>query len=330
MEKMLMQIDDWNEDRLDVIGQNGNEGLHYDEKESEISLKKPKILVTGATGYIGSHVCRVLFERGWEVVGLDIDDQQNDVSTYVSRFIHTDVKHIRLEERFDAVVHLAGLISVEESMRYPAAYYNTNLNGTLNLIYQDLTDHVIFASTAGAFDPQSPYAKSKIAAEDVIKERCKGYTIFRFFNVAGSDGINCQQGTSTHLIRIAAECAAKVRTNMLIYGDDYDTQDGTCVRDYIHVVDLANAIANAIQNGPKNTEYECIGSGKGYSVKEVIDKMKTVSGIDFKVDVVSRRVGDPPILAIDNQFDGLDIKHNLEDMCESAYKIELKKAHWWN
>ena len=289
-------------------------------------MKKPKILVTGATGYIGSHVCRVLFERGYEVIGLDIDDEQNDVSAYVSRFIHADVRNVLLTEEYDAVVHLAGLISVEESMSRPTSYYDTNLNGTLNILNQlDHDTHLLFASTAGAFDPQSPYAKSKIAAEDVIKELADNYTVFRFFNVAGSDGDNMQQGKSTHLIRIAAECAAGTRNKMSIFGTDYATPDGTCVRDYIHVVDLANAIANAIQNGAKNTPYECIGSGKGYSVCDVVNTMMDVSGVEFEVELSSKRAGDPATLTIDNQFDGLKIEHTLEDMCLSAYEIELKR-----
>jgi UDP-glucose 4-epimerase len=293
---------------------------------SELTTKKGKILVTGCTGYIGSHVCKVLFERGYEVIGLDINLEQNDVSKWVDRIIFADVRSVDLDESFDAIVHLAGVISVEESMSKPAHYYDTNLNGTLNMLSQiDIDTHFIFASTAGAFDAQSPYAKSKVAAEDVIKEQAEEYTIFRFFNVAGSDGYNMQQGTATHLIRIAAECAAGKRIKMKIFGDDYDTPDGTCVRDYIHVVDLANAIANAVKNGPKNTPYECIGSGKGYSVKEVIDTMIDVTETLVRVEFADRRAGDPPILTIDNQFDGLEIKHTLEDMCKSAYEVELKR-----
>lgn len=292
----------------------------------KLTNKIPKILVTGCTGYIGSHVCKVLFERGYEVIGLDIDDEQNDVSKWVTRFIHADVRNVLLTEKYDAIVHLAGVISVEESMSMPSHYYDTNLNGTMEILYKMHEDtHFIFASTAGAFDPQSPYARSKVAAEDIIKENAEQYTIFRFFNVAGSDGENMQQGTATHLIRIAAEVAAKKRPGMFIFGTDYDTPDGTCVRDYIHVVDLANAIANAVKNGPKNTPYECIGSGKGYSVKQVIHTMRLATGMDIGVNYMDRRAGDPPILVVDNQFDGLEVNHSLGDMCLSAYQAELKR-----
>ena len=186
--------------------------------------------------------------------------------------------------------------------------------------------HFIFASTAGAFDAQSPYARSKLAAEDVIKEQSKAYTIFRFFNVAGSDGMHRQVGRSSHLIRIAAEAAAGKRDFMAIYGEDYDTPDGTCVRDYIHVVDLVNAIRDTIKHGPFNTPYECIGSGKGYSVKEVVETMKEVTGKDFKVRKAGRRPGDPASLSIDNQFNLLHPQYQLKDMCLSAYTIENKKV----
>ena len=311
---------------------------------TKLTNKKPKVLVTGATGYIGSHVCKVLFERGYEVIGLDINLEQNDVSKWVTRLIFEDVRSVDLDESFDAIVHLAGVISVEESMTMPSHYYDTNLNGTMNMLSQiDKDTHFIFASTAGAFDAQSPYAKSKVAAEDVIKEQAEGYTIFRFFNVAGSDGENMQQGNATHLIRIASECAAGTRSHMSIFGSDYDTKDGTCVRDYIHVVDLATAIANAVKEGPKNTPYECIGSGKaaifGFEskakaatagvdvakIKEVIETMKNVSASNFEVKMVGRRDGDPASLSIANQFDGLRITHTLDDMCRSAWLAELKR-----
>ena len=293
---------------------------------TKLTNKKPKVLVTGATGYIGSHVCKVLFERGYEVIGLDINLEQNDVSKWVDRIIFADVRGVDVDEKFDAIVHLAGVISVEESMTMPSHYYDTNLNGTMNMLSQiDKDTHFIFASTAGAFDAQSPYAKSKVAAEDVIKEQAEGYTIFRFFNVAGSDGENMQQGNATHLIRIASECAAGTRSHMSIFGSDYDTKDGTCVRDYIHVVDLASAIEAAIATGPKNTPYECIGSGKGYTVKEVIETMKNVSASNFEVKMVGRRDGDPASLSIANQFDGLRITHTLDDMCRSAWLAELKR-----
>lgn len=285
-----------------------------------------KVLITGVTGYIGSHLAKVLFEAGHHITGLDIEwnKHNKNVSRYCHRILIKDVtKHI-CDEDYDVIVHLAGLIQVEESVAHPTKYYATNLGGTVNMLRQNINDepHFIFASTAGAFDPKSPYARSKIAAEDVIKEKSKNYTIFRFFNVAGSDGIHRQVGRASHLIRIAAEAAAGKRDYMYIYGDDYDTPDGTCVRDYIHVVDLVNAIRDTIKHGAFNTPYECIGSGKGYSVKEVVQTMKDVTGQDFTVKTSGRRDGDPALLAIDNQFNLLQPTLTLKDMCLSAYKVE--------
>ena len=288
-----------------------------------------KVLITGVTGYIGSHLAKVLYEAGHHIVGLDIEwKKHNDVSRYCHRMLIKDVtKHV-CDEDYDVIVHLAGLIQVEESVAHPTKYYSTNLGGTVNMLRQNINGqpHFIFASTAGAFDAQSPYARSKLAAEDVIKEKSSNYTIFRFFNVAGSDGIHRQVGRASHLIRIAAEAAAGKRDYINIFGEDYDTPDGSCVRDYIHVVDLVNAIRDTIKHGPFNTPYECIGSGKGYSVKEVVQAMKDVTGQDFTVKMASRRDGDPASLAIDNQFNLLHPQYQLKDMCLSAYNIENRKV----
>jgi UDP-glucose 4-epimerase len=288
-----------------------------------------KVLITGVTGYIGSHLAKVLYEAGHHIVGLDLEwKKHNDVSRYCHRILIKDVtKHI-CDEDYDVIVHLAGLIQVEESVAHPTKYYSTNLGGTVNMLRQNVNGdpHFIFASTAGAFDAQSPYARSKLAAEDVIKEKSKSYTIFRFFNVAGSDGVHRQVGRASHLIRIAAEAAAGKRDYMSIYGEDYDTPDGSCVRDYIHVVDLVNAIRDTIKHGAFNTPYECIGSGKGYSVKEVVKAMKDVTNQDFTVKMAGRRDGDPASLAIDNQFNLLHPQYQLKDMCLSAYNIENRKV----
>ena len=288
-----------------------------------------KVLITGVTGYIGSHLAKVLFEAGHTITGLDVEwKKHNDVKRYCHRILIKDVTRHVIDEDYDVIVHLAGLIQVEESVVRPTQYYATNLGGTVNMLRQGWNGepHFIFASTAGAFDAQSPYARSKLAAEDVIKEQSKKYTIFRFFNVAGSNGMHRQVGRSSHLIRIAAEAAAGKRDFMAIYGEDYDTPDGSCVRDYIHVVDLVNAIRDTIKHGPFNTPYECIGSGKGYSVKEVVQTMKDVTGINFKVRKAGRRPGDPASLSIDNQFNLLHPQYELKDMCLSAYTVEKTRV----
>lgn len=282
------------------------------------------VLITGVRGYIGSHLAKVLFEKGHRVFGIDVEQENHaTVRKYLRGDFNSDIRtdELRyLNQCWDAVVHLAGLISVQDSVSYPSSYYSNNLSGTLNVIDRLQTSHFIFASTASVMDPQNPYAYSKLAAEQVIRELKDDYTIFRFFNVAGSNGEFGQVGQSTHLIRIAAEAAAGIRKGMSIYGTDYDTRDGTTIRDYVHVQDLVGAIAWAVENGPSSNPWEAIASGKNYTTMEVIDTMKSVTGIDFEVSIKDRRVGDPAVITLDKDpYQGLRVEHNLEDMCLSAY-----------
>lgn len=284
------------------------------------------ILVTGATGYIGSHVCKILHDNGIKFDALDRDTNKNNIFDLCDNFFEMDVLEELPKHDYDVVIHLAGLISVEESTQKPWMYYNNNLNGTKKVLDAYPNAHILFAGTAASFANECPYALSKTAAEEIIRESAKNYTIFRFFNVAGSDGTNGQFGASTHLIRIASECAAGSRSEMSIFGDDYDTYDGTCVRDYIHVVDLANAIVNSINN-PANTAYECLGLEKGTSVKDVIETMKKVTDIDFKVNQSGRRDGDAASLIVEGKSKYLEPKHTLEDMCLSAYIFEKDRKN---
>lgn len=297
------------------------------------------ILVTGATGYIGAHVLKELYKqvntREVYITALDIDIvNKNYINPYCHTILQHDVRNIKYYLSYDVVIHLAGLVQVGESMEKPYEYYDTNLHGTMNLLknlrckhFMSTSircKHFIFASTAGAFDPVSPYAKSKVAAEDVIRQLAPGYTIFRFFNVAGSNGEHRQFGPSTHLIRVAAEAAAGKREKVIINGGDYPTRDGTCIRDYIHVVDLAKAIVNAALSNPKNAEYECLGSNKGFTNLEVLDIMKDVTGKSWLEEFGPRREGDPDILEIDGTSEYLTVERSLADMCRSAYEMELK------
>ena len=288
-----------------------------------------KVLVTGCNGYIGSHVVKALAEAGCEVSGMDNKKSVNDVSKYLTcefDYYHRDVSdHSHGHLYYDVVIHLAGLISVEESTQNPWKYFTNNTEGTCNILTNYEAENFIFASTAAAFNPISPYAQSKLMAESLVKTMANNYTIFRFFNVAGNNGEFRQIGDATHLIRIAAETAAGKRDHMKIYGNDWETRDGTCIRDYVHVMDLVECILKAIEV-PANTDYECIGSGIGYTVNEVIDVMKDVSGINFNTEYAPRRPGDAAEILIpahqkSKYFYG---NRTLEQMCESAYKMELK------
>lgn len=289
-----------------------------------------KVLVTGASGYIGSHLCKILSERGHSVEGWDIElyGDHNDVTYYCDKYRIQDVtkslKYFR-DQTYDAVVHLAGRSVVPESMTCPTEYYRVNITGTDNVVKNINTPHLLFASTASAWEMASPYAISKRAAEDVIKEHADGYTIFRFFNVSGTDGVNKQLGEATHLIRVAAMAATGKIPEIKIYGNDYDTRDGTCLRDYVHVVDLANAIANAIERGPANTPYECLGSNTGYSVLEVLDAFERATGVTLKRAFAPRRDGDAVVSLVDNISDLINAEKTVEDMCLDQYNLEKSK-----
>jgi UDP-glucose 4-epimerase len=285
-----------------------------------------KILVTGATGYIGSHVCKLLKEHGHYVTAWDINihGEYNDIRAYCDEFQHYDVvKDVRGE--YDAIVHLAGRSVVPDSLREPTEYYRVNVIGTANLLDRVKTDHILFASTSSAWEMASPYARSKVAAEDVIKEKASGYTIFRFFNVSGTDGVNRQLGTASHLIRVAAMVAAGKLSEIKIFGNDYSTRDGTCIRDYIHVSDLAGAIVKAVENGPVNTPYECLGSNHGWTVLEVLDVMEQVTGKKLNRVIAPRREGDAVASVVDKLSDFVTLSKSIEDMCLDQYKLEIGK-----
>lgn len=286
-----------------------------------------KILVTGSCGYIGSHIVKAAYDAGHNVHGLDIEHSENNIYKYITKFYRNDIRKreevLWINEHYDVVIHCAALISVAESVEKPNSYYETNVQGTINLLQNVKCDHFVFASTGGAFDPISPYAKSKIIAEEAVKQIANDYTIFRFFNVAGNNREFRQICDPSHLMHIAALTAAGQRDSMTIFGDDYNTPDGTCIRDYVHVVDLSEAIVSCI-NTPSNTPYECIGSGAGYSNLEVVNTMKRVTGIDFEIKFGKRRSGDPAKLVVDNLSKYVSINRTLGDMCRSAYSMEKK------
>jgi len=286
-----------------------------------------KILITGATGYIGSHVTRILKENGNEIIGWDINfhGEHNDTAKYCDKFLLQDITDAKIKGEYDAVVHLAGRSVVPQSLKEPAEYYRVNTMGTDNILNNIKTPHILFAGTSSSWAMASPYARSKVAAEDIIKQKANGYTIFRFFNVSGTDGIHRQLGKPSHLIRIAAMAAAGKLEEVTIYGTDYETRDGTCIRDYIHVVDLANAISKSIENGPLNTPYECLGSKQGWTVKEVISIMKTVTGKDFKVIEGDRRAGDSVANIVDNLSSHVTLTKSIEDMCLDQYNLEITR-----
>ena len=283
------------------------------------------VLVTGGAGYIGSHMVWELKDHGRDVVVLDNLTTgfdwllPGDVELAVGDVSDTGlVETLLRDHKVDAVVHFAGSIIVPESVENPLKYYANNTMASLSLIDACVRQgirHFVFSSTAAVYgdpetvpvpetaplQPVSPYGTSKLMTEMMLRDVAAAhdfhYCALRYFNVAGAD----PQGRSgqstenaTHLIKIACEAALGKRDSLTVYGDDYDTPDGTGVRDYIHVADLAAAHRLALDYltaGGASAAMNC-GYGKGFSVLQVIDRVKAVSGVDFPVHHTGRRAGD--------------------------------------
>ncbi|MGB9767238.1 MAG: UDP-glucose 4-epimerase GalE, partial [Sulfurihydrogenibium sp.] len=277
-------------------------------------------------------------------------------------FIEADLSNFSLIEgifkakNFDAVIHFAASIVVPESVKNPIKYYMNNTVNTTNLIKLCIENNVnkfIFSSTAAVYgepdeipvrettptNPINPYGMSKLMSENVLKDcgiayKDFKYIILRYFNVAGADikiRIGQRFPNATHLIKVAAETAVGKRDKIYIFGTDYPTKDGTCIRDFIHVDDLADAHIKALDYLTENNKsniFNC-GYGKGYSVLEVINTMKEVSGVDFKVEITGRREGDPAILIADNtkikeEMNWQPKYDDLKIICKTALEWEKK------
>ena len=293
-----------------------------------------RFLVTGCYGYIGSHVVAELKNRNHQVYGIDckLHNEYNETvfkkCNYVceENFIDKGINEYLKVFSYDAVIHLAGSTSVPDSMNNPFEYTRNNVFGTKKILDEIDTKHIIFAGTAASYENASPYAQTKSIAEQIIRNNKKmGWTIFRFFNVCGSDGINRQLGPASHLIRIIAEYAVGKRDKLQVFGNDYDTRDGTCIRDYIHVIDLANAICNAAEKGPINSNFEELGSKKGWTVLEVIKEFEKAVGFSLNYTITNRREGDAIAAQAQNPSKLLKLQKSIRDMCLDQYNLELKR-----
>jgi UDP-glucose 4-epimerase len=291
------------------------------------------ILVTGGAGYIGSHMVYALLEAGERVVVLD------NLSTGFEWAVAEGVplivgesgdqelvaKLIR-ENGVEAIIHFAASIVVPDSVRNPLAYYRNNTLNSRALIECAVNcgvRHFIFSSTAAVYGnpaeipvredaptlPISPYGWSKLMTEIMLRDASQAHDlkhmILRYFNVAGADP-RCRTGQSTdgatHLIKVAVETALGLRPKLEVFGTDYPTPDGTCIRDYIHVSDLVAAHCDALRGlraGAPSSTFNC-GYGHGFSVREVVEAVKRVSGVDFKVEMAPRRAGDPARIVADS------------------------------
>ena len=293
-----------------------------------------KILVTGGAGYIGSHVVYELIDQGHDVTILDdmslgLEENIDPRSIFVQGSTHSDSDlDSVLSIGFDGIIHLAAWKAAGESMTDPAKYAHNNLIGTINLLNacdRHGIKRFVFSSTSSVYgnpeyipidenhptDPISYYGETKLQVEKNLKwlSELKGirFGVLRYFNAAGYDikgRIKGRERNALNLIPIAMEVAAGIREKMQVFGDNYDTHDGTGVRDYIHVSDLAIAHRKALNYISENDKDLLVNlaTGEGHSVLDVINKSKAVSGKDIPFDIVGRRAGDPAtVVAVSNR-----------------------------
>jgi len=313
-------------------------------------MTKPAVLVTGGAGYIGSHAVLALMDAGWNVAV--VDDLSNGSRSVVPedvRFYQGSIaERVLLDSIIDecgigAIMHFAGSIVVPESVEHPLKYYANNTLASHSLIAAAVdagVKHILFSSTAAVYgapervpiaegDPKlpiNPYGASKLMTERMLEDASAAhpfnYGALRYFNVAGADpkARTGQIGRgSTHLIKIACEAAVGKRPHVAVYGNDYPTPDGTCIRDYIHVSDLAAAHVAALEwlvaHPAENLAMNC-GYGKGLSVNEVLDAVDRHTNLPVKRVIEGRRAGDPPELVADNHklLETLDWRPSYADI----------------
>lgn len=295
-------------------------------------INSQPILVVGGAGYIGSHMVLALQHAGYQVVVLDNLSKGHRDAVLAAELVVGDMadkkmlRELFTRHQFSAVMHFASFIEVGESVKLPAKYYQNNLAATLNLLdvmLEKNVKHFIFSSTAAVYGepeytpidekhpraPINPYGRSKWMVEEILKDYAKSdhlrYAVLRYFNAAGCDPAGrvgeCHEPES-HLIPLVLQVAAGKRPSISVYGRDYPTKDGTCVRDYVHVNDLCDAHLLALQQLQQGKEMICcnLGTGHGYTVQEVIDTARVVTGHPIPVVDGERRAGDPAVLVADS------------------------------
>lgn len=316
-----------------------------------------KILITGGAGYIGSFMAKECLNKGYEVVAIDNLERGHESSIdRRAKFIKGDLKDedfvesIFSNQAYDCVVHFAGYISMAESVSNPFIYFNNNVASSLNLIegmVRNRVNNFVFSSTAGVYgnpikipieeshpkNPNNPYGESKLMVEKILswygKVHNLNFVCLRYFNAAGAalDGaIGENHSPESHLIPNAINSILN-KTKFTLYGSDYPTSDGTCVRDYIHVIDLIEAhllALDKLKNTGGNLFYN-VGVGKGYSNKEVLDMIVKVSGSEINMENVGRRAGDAGVLIADPTLIKKDLGFipkysDLETIVKSAWE----------
>lgn len=312
------------------------------------------ILVTGGAGYIGSHTVHELIGQGFKVVVFDsLENGHKEFLPKEARLYQGnlenpgDLKEVFSSNKIDAVIHFAGYALVGESMENPIKYFHNNLANGINLLNamkKFNVKNIVFSSTCAIYgipkklpleeshptNPVNYYGVSKMLFEQVLQSSKINYIALRYFNAAGAAfGIGEVHNPETHLIPLVLEVASGKRDNIKIFGIDYDTPDGTCIRDYIHVLDLASAHVLALkqlENG-KSGVYN-LGTGKGHSVKEIINICKKVAGKKIKVINEKRREGDPQVLVASSLKAQKELnwkpKYEIDDIIKSAWEWHKK------
>ena len=320
-----------------------------------------KICVTGGAGYVGSHTANRLLQAGFEV--LVVDNLSTGFRASVAKnvdFIEADVRDfaalntILNKHRVDCVIHCAAMLNVAESIQKPLEYYDNNVNGMLSLLRaceMNAIDKIVFSSSGTIYGnesplqlikedsplkPISPYGFSKLFCEqllaDVVRKGIRS-VVLRYFNAAGAT-VDLTNGQRTlhayHLIHLAAQAAVGSREGVAIFGVDYPTEDGSCIRDYIHIDDLAEIHLLSVRhlfNGGSSEVFNC-GYGTGFSVKQVVNTMQLVSGTNFPIKESPRRPGDPACLIanpekIKSKLQWFPKHDSLKTICRSAYEWEM-------
>ena len=326
-----------------------------------VSISRGTILVTGGAGYIGSHACKALARAGYTPIAYDNLVYGHEWAVKWGPFVRGDILDrsglVDAIERYrpQAVMHFAAFAYVGESVTDPAKYYRNNVAGTLALLeamQNTRLSRLVFSSTCATYgipaslpinenteqSPVNPYGASKFMVERILTDFRHAYALdsvaLRYFNAAGADG-DCEIGEDhdpeTHLIPLVLDAASGLRPDITVFGDDYPTSDGTCIRDYIHVEDLAEAHVVALtklERGNALPAYN-LGTGKGVSVKLLIERAREITGRQIKTVVAARRAGDPPELVADAKLAMSDLKwtpqhSDIDTILTDAWRWHLK------
>lgn len=327
-----------------------------------------KILVLGGAGYIGSHAVYQLIDNGYEVVVADnLQTGHRDAIHPQAKFYEGDIRNreflktVFQNEKIDGVIHFAANSLVGESMENPLKYYDNNVYGTqvlLEAMIEADVKYIVFSSTAATYgepesvpitedmetQPTNTYGETKLAMEKMMKwcEQAHGlnYVALRYFNVAGARStgeIGEDHNPETHLIPLVLQTALGKREEITIFGDDYPTKDGTCIRDYIHVEDLIDAHILALQylfDGGKSDVFN-LGSNQGFSVKEIIDMAKKVTGKEIPAKIGDRRAGDPSVLIASSEkakriLGWNPTRTNIERIIKDAWNWHVNHPNGYN